>query len=118
MVTTDAKIETRAVQKDSSAQGGYPHATPVRPSRPRRLRPVIRGQDGTQWKDLYHTVLTVPWWAFFLGLAGFFVALNAVFAIFYYFDPHGLLNARPGSFWDVFFFSIQTIGSLNSPIQP
>src|SRR5262249_17700169 len=89
-----------------------------RPRPTRRRRPIIRGQDGTQWKDLYHLVLTVPWWAFFLGLFGFFVLLNCVFATLYLLDPHGLLNARPGSFWDAFFFSVQTIGSLNSPLLP
>lgn len=84
----------------------------------RRRPPIVRGQDRTRWKDLYHGVLTAPWWAFFLGLAGFFIAINALFATFYFADPRGLLNARPGSFWDTFFFSIQTIGSLNSPMLP
>lgn len=78
----------------------------------------MRGQDGSQWKDVYHAVLTAPWWMFFLSLAGFFILLNALFALLYLADPKGLLNARPGSYWDAFFFSIQTIGSLTSPMLP
>jgi inward rectifier potassium channel len=27
-------------------------------------------------------------------------------------DPHGILNARPGNFWDAFLFSVQTIASI------
>lgn len=121
MVTADSKIDLKAPHAhDGHAphvhgnHAGHPHV----PRRPRRPRPIIYGQDGTQWKDLYHLVLTVPWPLFFLGLFGFFVLLNAIFACFYIADPRGLLNARPGSYWDAFFFSVQTIGSLNSPMLP
>lgn len=135
MATTDAEVSAEQAHKHG-AHGGHAHdahthgahthgaqghgarnhTTSARPSRPRPQRPIIYGQDGSQWKDLYHVVLTVPWWAFFLGLAGFFVVVNAIFAVLYLLDPHGLINARPGSFWDVFFFSVQTIGSLTSPM--
>lgn len=84
----------------------------------RSLRPVMHGQDGSQWTDVYHHVLTAPWWLFFVVLASIFIGINALFAALYYLDPNGLLNARPGSFWDDFFFSVQTIGSLNSPLLP
>jgi inward rectifier potassium channel len=74
---------------------------------------VIKGQDRTRWTDFYHGVLTVPWSTFFLGLAGFFFAVNALFALLYAADRHGLANAQPGSFWDGFLFSVQTLGSIN-----
>lgn len=74
---------------------------------------VIKGQDSSRWTDLYHAVLIAPWWLFFLGTAVFFLALNAVFALFYIADPHGLLHARPGSFWDAFLFSVETITSVD-----
>jgi inward rectifier potassium channel len=73
---------------------------------------VIKGQDSTRFTDFYHGVLTVPWSTFFLGLAGFFVAVNALFGLLYSADPHGLANAQPG-FWDSFLFSVQTLGSIN-----
>jgi len=80
---------------------------------PRRRPALIRGQDMGRWTDLYHAVLTVPWPLFFLGLALFFVLINTVFALLYLADPHGISGARPGSFWDAFQFSVQTIVSLN-----
>lgn len=82
-------------------------------SRKARRVAVIKGQDSSRWTDLYHAVLTAPWWLFFLGTAIFFLALNAVFALFYIADPHGLLHARPGSFWDAFLFSVETITSVD-----
>ncbi|MGB8364897.1 MAG: ATP-sensitive inward rectifier potassium channel 10 [Rhizomicrobium sp.] len=93
------------------------HARPVAPHHRRRSRPIVKGQDLTRWTDFYHGVLTAPWWAFFLGLAAFFVGLNAIFALFYVADPHGISNARAGSYWDALFFSIQTIGSVSSTMQ-
>jgi inward rectifier potassium channel len=54
--------------------------------------------------------LIAPWSVFFLGLALIFVGINALFALLFMADPHGLANARPGSFWDAFVFSVQTIG--------
>jgi inward rectifier potassium channel len=42
--------------------------------------------------------------------AGFF-AINALFAVGYYLDG-GIENARPGSFADVFFFSVETMATI------
>jgi inward rectifier potassium channel len=74
-------------------------------------RPVIKGQDGSQWRDFYHAVLTVSWPVFFLGLALYFVLVNSFFAAIYSFDPHGIQNAA--GFWQRFLFSIQTITSAS-----
>jgi inward rectifier potassium channel len=81
-------------------------------SSPPGQRPIVVGQDGSRWKDIYHLVLTAPWWAFFLGLVGIYFAINALFAGLYLLDPHAIANARPGSFADAFFFSVQTYGSI------
>lgn len=75
---------------------------------------VIRGQDRTRWTDIYHVVLRAPWWLFFTGVTLYFIAINIGFAGLYLFDPNGLTNARPGSWWDAFLFSVQTIGAINS----
>lgn len=75
---------------------------------------VIRGQDRTRWTDVYHAVLRAPWWLFFLGVTLYFIGLNVIFAGLYVFDPNGIANARPGSWWDAFLFSVQTIGAINS----
>ncbi len=82
-------------------------------ARPGKRVAIVKGQDGTRWTDIYHAVLTAPWWLFFAGLAGFFVAVNFVFALLYLADPHALANSRHGNFWDVFLFSFETIASIN-----
>jgi inward rectifier potassium channel len=80
---------------------------------------IIKGQDNSRWTDFYHAVLTAPWWLFFLGTAVFFLLLNTIFALFYLIDPHGLSHARPGSFWDAFLFSVETITSVDkSDVAP
>ena len=83
----------------------------------RQQRVLIRGQDRSRWTDFYHGVLTAPWWTFLLGLAGAFLAINVVFALVYLSDPNGIQHARPGSFWDRFLFSAQTIGSINYSVM-
>lgn len=75
---------------------------------------VIKGQDRTRWTDVYHAVLRVPWWLFFTGVTLYFIAINIGFAGLYLLDRNGLTNARPGSSWDAFLFSVQTIGAINS----
>src|SRR3954466_12630092 len=86
--------------------------------RSRKLqRVIIKGQDRSRWTDFYHTVLTAPWWAFLLGLGLAFIAINVAFAMIFLTDPHGIAQARPGSFWDRFLFSAQTIGSINYSVM-
>jgi inward rectifier potassium channel len=81
--------------------------------RPGKRLAIMKGQDSSRWTDVYHVVLTAPWWLFFLGLAAFFTSINIVFALLYLSDPNGLEHARHGNFWDAFLFSVQTIGSIN-----
>ena len=78
---------------------------------------IIKGQDISRYTDFYHAVLRAPWWLFFLGLAGVFVGTNVVFALLYVADRGGIEHARPGSFWDAFLFSAQTIGSINYSVM-
>ncbi len=64
------------------------------------------------WGDLYHQLLTISW-PLFLALIGLaYTATNALFALAYLADPHGIVNARPGSFGDAFFFSVQTMATI------
>lgn len=84
----------------------------AREPRGRRIA-IVKGQDRTRWTDIYHGVLTAPWWMLFLGLGVFFASINLIFALLYLADPNGLANARHGNFWDAFLFSIETMGSVN-----
>ncbi|HEY1612808.1 MAG TPA: hypothetical protein VGF97_03830 [Rhizomicrobium sp.] len=79
------------------------------------MRPVIKGQDLSRWKDAYHAVLVVPWSVFLLGCASVFALINGVFALLYMADPNGIANAD--GFWGYFLFSVQTLGSANYTVM-
>jgi inward rectifier potassium channel len=86
------------------------HAPPVR--RNQRVA-IVKGQDSSRWTDFYHRILTAPWSVFFLGLGAVYFSMNALFALAYVIDPGGIENARRGSFWDAFLFSVHTLGSIS-----
>lgn len=73
---------------------------------------IIKGQDAGRFIDFYHGILTASWPGFVARLAALFLVVNLVFAILYVTDRGGISNARPGSFADAFFFSVQTLGTL------
>ena len=73
---------------------------------------IIKGQDAGRFLDFYHGILTASWPGFVVRLAALFLIVNLVFAILYAADRGGISNARPGSFADAFFFSVQTLGTL------
>jgi inward rectifier potassium channel len=83
----------------------------------------IRHQDGRlqfqggdrwqdYWRDPYHLMLTIPWPGFAGVVALGYVCINALFACLYLLQPNSLNGARPGSFEDAFFFSVQTLASI------
>jgi len=63
-------------------------------------------------EDVYHRVLSMSWGTFFMLAAVAFLLENALFAVLYLFGPGAITGARPGSFWDAFFFSVQTMGTI------
>jgi inward rectifier potassium channel len=73
---------------------------------------IVKGQDNGRFMDFYHQLLTVSWPWFFVELAAAFIVVNLAFAFLYLLDRGGIANARPGSFADAFFFSVQTLGTL------
>ena len=81
----------------------------------RQRRAVVVGQDHSRWLDVYHAVLTAPWWGFFVAVAAIFAAVNTIFALLYMSDPRGIEHAK--GFWDYFLFSVQTIGSANYTVM-
>lgn len=74
----------------------------------------IHGLDDwyTHWREPYYFMLTVPWPGFMLTSMGVYILINAVFAVLYLLGGNGIANATPGSFWDAFFFSVQTLGAI------
>lgn len=71
----------------------------------------VLDEDAHLFTDFYHHLLTSSWPALLLQIAVAFVVVNLLFA-FAYSVVGGIENARPGSFSDLFFFSVQTIATI------
>jgi inward rectifier potassium channel len=74
-----------------------------------KLRTVGGGTD--PWGDGFHAFLRAPWPLAVASLVAAYLALNAVFAAGYL-AVGGVVNARPGSLRDAFYFSVQTMGTI------
>ena len=93
----------------------------TRRRRPRRIQ--IHVEDGrfeivgmnawySHWRDPYHLILTIPWQGFAASIIGAYLGTNVIFALLYLAGGDCVANAAPGAFWDRFFFSVQTLGSI------
>lgn len=66
----------------------------------------------TVWADVYHALRRTTWTRLFLAFALLFFGTNLVFATVLYLGDATILNARPGSFWDRFYFSVETLATI------
>ncbi len=84
----------------------------ARSERERRAGGVVRlGAERRPFTDLYHSLLNASWWALSLSILAVYLGANAGFAaLFLTFGE--IENARPGSFADAFFFSVQTMATI------
>lgn len=93
--------------------------------RPRRLPHVrihiengrfhILGLGGwySYWRDPYYLLLTIPWPGFLALTMGGYAIANGFAALLFLLGGEGtILNADPSSFFDAFFFSVQTSASI------
>ncbi len=87
--------------------------------RPRVLRPAGLGRDVVSIglrpapiRDLYHSLLVARWRSFFAIVLATYLGANLVFALGYLAIGDGIEEARPGSFADAFFFSVQTMATI------
>lgn len=77
------------------------------------VRLIRAGMSPFSWADLYHWLFTLSWPTLLAGISVTYVGLNLLFAQLYLLEGQpNLENARPGSFWDVFFFSVQTMATI------
>jgi inward rectifier potassium channel len=77
-----------------------------------RYNIVRRGVPDPRWHDLYHQLLGASWiWLITVLIVSAALA-NALFALAYLATGDGIENARPGSFTDAFFFSVQTMATI------
>jgi inward rectifier potassium channel len=73
---------------------------------------VAIGLSRQPGKDLYHHLLTASWKKLLLLVALAYLGVNAAFAGVYLALGNAIENARPGNFWDAFFFSVQTMATI------
>ena len=88
------------------------HRTDPIPMRFGAFELMKKGAARYDLRDPYHIAVTLSWPRFFLALLAVDLAINLVFALFYLAGPASIANARPGSFADAFFFSIETLATV------
>jgi inward rectifier potassium channel len=78
------------------------------------FRPQIRavGQKRGLHGDLYHTVLGQSWFVLTSMVFAAFILGNFLFSLAYWLVPGSIVNARPGSLLDSFFFSVETMATI------
>jgi inward rectifier potassium channel len=64
------------------------------------------------FSDPYHWILALSWAKFFALVVTYFVAVNLLFAGAFSLVAGSVANARPGSFGDLFFFSVETLATV------
>jgi len=63
-------------------------------------------------RDPYHLAIALTWPAYLLALLALYLSANLIFAVLFWLVPGSVANARPHSFADALFFSIETIGTV------
>ncbi len=76
------------------------------------LNVVRLGLPRLHFADLYHWLLTLSWPGFFTLISLLYVLTNSLFALAYLAGGDCIANARPGSFQDAFYFSVQTMATI------
>ena len=64
------------------------------------------------WRDIYHFILTLSWPQFAGLVLGIYVFINLCFAMLYLLGGRCIAGLVPGSFSDVFFFSVETLATV------
>ena len=73
---------------------------------------LTKGTNTSFFNDAFHNSMVASWPVFFLGFAVYFLTINAFFAFVLWLGGDCIVNARPGSFADKFFFSIETLATV------
>lgn len=76
------------------------------------LNVVRLGVPRVHFADLYHWLLTLSWQRFFILIGLSYTLSNSLFALAYLAGGDCIANARPGSFKDAFYFSVQTMATI------
>ncbi|MBT8494726.1 MAG: low temperature requirement protein A, partial [Deltaproteobacteria bacterium] len=83
-----------------------------RPAMPRVEDAVRKGTPSELRRDFYFYFMEGSWTRVLLGFGIIFILVNLFFAALYTLEPGCIDGARPESFADAFFFSVQTISTI------
>jgi len=67
---------------------------------------------GFDWRDTYHFILNLSWPGFAGVVLGVYLLINCLFAALYVAVPNAVAEMAPGSFFDAFFFSVETLATV------
>jgi len=65
-----------------------------------------------EWRDTYQWLLALTWPEFAALIAGVYIVINLVFAEFYALGGKSIAGITPGSYFEAFFFSVQTLATV------
>jgi len=77
-----------------------------------RNRFEARNVDQRWFTDVYHYLLATTWRRLLLLFFVVYACTNAAFAFLYWIGGNDISNARPGSYADAFWFSVQTYATI------
>jgi inward rectifier potassium channel len=70
------------------------------------------GVERFEWRDPYYLAVTLSWPVFASLAFGGLLAVNAIFAALYLFQPGAIQNLPPGDVARAFFFSLETLATV------
>ena len=70
------------------------------------------GMPRAPFGDAFHYLMRASWPIFCMAFAAWYLTINLLFGIVYFWDLQGIENAKPGSFGDAYMFSVQTIATI------
>src|SRR5947207_7583992 len=65
-----------------------------------------------EWRDAYQWLLALSWPQFAALIAGVYIVINLIFAEFYALGGESIAGMTPGSYFEAFFFSVQTLATV------
>jgi inward rectifier potassium channel len=71
-----------------------------------------KGVPNFDLRDPYHLAVALTWSQFLAALLTLYLSVNFVFTVLYWAVPGSVANARPHSFGDNLFFSIETLATV------
>lgn len=77
-----------------------------------QIRVERTGVSKRPWREIYFTILKMPWSQFLALVCAVYIGLNFLFAGIFLLGGDSILNARPGSFFDAFIFSNQSFATI------